>query len=81
MQTVIVPNPKTVERKEKLVLISQEEYQALLRIKKQAIQEAVPTAREKRAIVAGKKELRSGKYFSLNELDSYLGRARARARR
>jgi hypothetical protein len=83
MTTVTVPKKKYEQlmREEKLVLIPQEEYDALLRIKMQGIREITLTPSERRAVAAGKKELRSGKYFNLDELESYLDRTRARARR
>lgn len=79
MTTVVVP--KGDVKKGEFVLIPKEEYKALVRIKKQGIRTVTLTSREKSAIAAGRKELKAGKFFTLNELDSYLDRTRARARR
>ncbi len=70
-----------VKEKEKMVTIPESEYKALLRIKREGIQEIELTPAQKRAIVASEKELRDGKYFMLNELESYLERTRPRTRR
>ncbi len=78
MTTVVIQKGKV--QKGEFVLVPKREYEELVTICK-AIRLVQPTASEKRAIANGKKELRSGKFFTLDELDSYVDRARTRTRR
>jgi len=80
-QTITVTNPVTLQREKKLVLIPKEEYQALIRIKRKGIPGITLAKRQKNAVLESEKELRRGEFFTLNELNQYLARPRAKTSR
>lgn len=80
-KTISIPNPKILEREKELVLIPRREYEALLRTKFKKIKEVILTADQRKAIERSHEELRRGDYLTLNELEKYLARSRAKARR
>ena len=78
---ITIPNPKTFEYEENMVLIPKKEYETLIYIKSGHLPETTLTSKQKKAILASEKELASGKYFTLNELEKYLARPRSKTRR
>lgn len=80
-KSIAIFNPQIITRERELVLIPKAEYQALLRIKQKGIAEVSLNARQRRAIERSENEIRKGDYLTLNGLETYLDRARAKARR
>lgn len=78
MTTITIPN-KLMKTKE-LVVIPRTEYAFLLRLKKEKIREVTLTTKQKKAIQESEKELRSGHYVTLDELEQSLARPRSKTR-
>lgn len=67
----VIAIPKELSKRGELVMIPRSEYEELLRLKK-VIPLAEPTPSEKRAIKAGRKEIKEGKYLTLKKLKDEL---------
>ncbi|OGD31502.1 hypothetical protein A3C91_01305 [Candidatus Azambacteria bacterium RIFCSPHIGHO2_02_FULL_52_12] len=63
-----------------LVVIPRTEYAFLMRLKKERIREVTLTAKQKKAIQESEKELRSGRYLTLDELERNVARPHSKAR-
>lgn len=62
----VIAIPKELSKRGELVMIPRSEYEELLRLKK-VIPLVEPTPSEKRAIKAGRKEIKEGKYLTLKK--------------
>ena len=80
MTTITIPNSKIFQQAKELVLIPREEYESLICLKIKKIREANLTALQKKAIAKSEKELKSGEFFTINELEQYLARPFSKAR-
>lgn len=80
MKTITINNPAILQNTKEFVLIPREEYRFLQRIKKEKIQEASLTVKQKKAVAWSEKELKKGEYYTLNELEKYMARPRAKTR-
>lgn len=69
---VLIPNPKTLLRKDELILIPKKEYQKLLEHQPKIIPTVKLSPKERKAITKSEKELSQGKYVSLEELEYEL---------
>ncbi len=78
--TITLLNPKSITREREFVLIPKREYETLLRKHIVRFDTTKLSARDKRAITAGERELRRGEYLTLDQLEYELGSARAKAR-
>jgi hypothetical protein len=67
----IIAIPKELLKKGDLVIIPRSDYEELLRLKK-IIPLVKPTLSEKKAIKTGRKEIRKGKYLTLEQLKNEL---------
>lgn len=67
----LITIPKKLAGKEDLVVIPRSEYENYLNLKK-IIPLVKPNATEKRAIKQGRKEIRQGKYSTLQDLKNEL---------
>lgn len=76
----VVPNSKTLSRKDELVLITKKEYQKLLGRQPKIISIIKLSPKERRAIAESEKELSQGKYVTLEELEYGLVRSRTSSR-
>ena len=68
----VVTIPKELTREGNLVVIPRTEYEELLRLKKY-IPLVDLSAEEKRALRAGRREVRSGKFVTLSRLKDEMG--------
>lgn len=69
----VITIPKKIARKGDLIVISPREYEALVRRQPKVISVAALTARERRAVTRGEKELRGGSYITLEAFEHELG--------
>ena len=76
-KVVLVPDSKTLSRKDELVIISKKEYQKLLERQPKIIPTVKLSLKERKAIEKSEKELSQGKYVSLEELEHELARQRS----
>ena len=65
--------PSTVTKGEELVVVPRREYEELL-MWREVVRLVKPTAQEKRAIREGRKEVKEGKYFTLQQFKDELVR-------
>lgn len=68
----VIAIPKELSKKGELVIIPRSDYEEFLRLKK-IIPLVEPTLSEKKAIQAGRKEIKKGKYLTLKQLKDELG--------
>ena len=73
---VLVPDSKTLSRKEELVIISKKEYQKLVERQPKIIPTVKLSPKEQKAIAKSEKEISQGKYISLEELEHELAHPR-----
>lgn len=78
---VTIPNPRSLAKEKELVLIPRREYELLLHLKSRVIPEVSLTLKQRLALTKSERELRSGSYLTLDELEHELGGARPKARR
>jgi len=67
----VITIPRELSKKGELVIMPRSDYEEFLRLKK-IISSIKPTLSEKRAIRAGRKEIREGKYITLKNLKDEL---------
>lgn len=80
-RVITIPNRKILKQEKELVLLPKKEYENLRKLSLRAIPEVEITPSQKRAIAASEKELKSGKYLTLAELENELGSAHTKARK
>lgn len=68
----VIAIPKELSKKGELVILPRSEYEEFLRLKK-VIPLIEPTRSEKKAIQAGRKEIKEGRYVNLKQLKDELG--------
>jgi len=66
--------PQRLIKNDDLVIIPRREYEAL--VESRAIKEFIATSADKRKLVRARKNLRSGKYITLEQLRHEMGGAR-----
>jgi hypothetical protein len=71
MATTTVTIPKKVTKGEELVIITRREYKDFLDFKK--LSEFEPTVAQRRALAQARKNRRSGKFLTFDELKEKLG--------
>jgi len=69
MTTITIP--KTLAKKDDLVVLPRKEYESLLELK--AVKEFTPTLSQKKALVRAEANVKKGKTLSYNELIHKLG--------
>lgn len=74
---VLVPDSKTLSRKDELILIPKKEYQKLLERQPKIIPTVKLSPKERKAIAKSEKEFSQGKYISLEELEYELVHSRS----
>ena len=68
---VTITIPKKITKGEELIIIPRKEYEKFLELEK--IEEFQPAASHKKALIRARKNRKSGKFLTLDELKNKLG--------